>query len=138
MKTSEKIILSSEERATLEVWLRLHASERLALHANIILLAGDGMSNRQIAQQLQTSLKTVSLWRRRFVESRLAGIEKEAPRRKSRLEASASMVRLIVHKTTKEPPSVGTHWTTRTLAKELGISPSLVQRVWKAKGLNVR
>jgi transposase len=138
MKTPPIIVLTDEERETLHVWLRLHLSDRLALHAKIVLFAADGESNQEIARQLQTSPKTVSLWRRRFAEGRLAGIEKEAPRRKSTLEASAAMVRLIVRKTTNEPPPTGTHWTTRTLAKELGISPSLVQRVWKAKGLNLR
>ena len=48
------------------------------------------------------------------------------------------MVHIIVHKTTKERPTDATHWTTRSLAKELEISPSLVQRVWKANGLNSR
>ena len=138
MKTPPIIVLTDEECETLNVWLRLHTSARLALHVKIVLLAADGESNQEIARQLQTSPKTVSLWRRRFVECRLGGIEKEAPRRKSRLKASEAMVRLIVRKTTKEPPPTGTHWTTRTLAKELGISPSLVQRVWKAKGLNLR
>ena len=68
----------------------------------------------------------------------MVGIEKEAPRSKRRSKAYETMVRLILRKTTKERPANATHWTTRSLAKELGISPSLVQRVWKANGLNSR
>ena len=138
MKTVPPIILTDRERDILNVWLRLHTPTRLALHARIVLLAADGKSNQEIAGQLRASPKTVSLWRRRFLEGRLAGIEREAPRRKSRSKADEMMVRLIVRKTTKEPPANGTHWTTRSLAKELGISPSLVQRVWKTNGLNPR
>ena len=138
MKTSPIIVLTDEEREMLNLWLRLHPSTRLGLHAQIILLAADRKSNLEIASQLRTSPKTVSLWRHRFLESRLAGIEKEAPRRKPRSKANAAMVRRIIRKTTKESPPTGTHWTTRSLARELGISPSMVQRVWKAKGLNLR
>ena len=135
MKTARKITLAEEERRTLNVWLRLHASTRLALRAKLVLLAADGKSNQEIAGQLRASPKTVSLWRRRFLEGRLAGIEKEAPRNKRRSKVYETMVRLILHKM-KERPANATHWTTRSLAKELGISPSLVQRVWKANGLN--
>ena len=119
----------------LNVWLRLHTSARLALRAKIILLAADGGTNQEIAGQLRASPKTVSLWRRRFLEGRLASIEKEAPRSKRRSKVNEAMARLILRKT-KERPASTTHWTTRSLAKELGISPSLVHRVWKAYGLN--
>jgi len=138
MKTVPPIILTDKERDILNVWLRLHTPTRLALHARIVLLAADGKSNQEIARQLRASRKTVSLWRRRFLEGRLAGIEKEAPRKKRRSQVNETMVRLIVRKTMKERPANGKHWTTRSLAKELEISPSLVQRVWKAKGLNSR
>jgi hypothetical protein len=36
--------------------------------------------NMDIARQLGTAKKTVSLWRTRFAEQRLAGIERDAPR----------------------------------------------------------
>ena len=137
MKTARRITLSKEERTTLSVWLRLDTPTRLALRANIILLAADGKSNQEIAVQLRASPKTVSLWRRRFLEGRLGGIEKEAPRSKRRSKAHETMVCLILRKT-KERPANATQWTTRSLAKELGISPSMVQRVWKANGLNSR
>jgi transposase len=137
MKTAQSITLGEEERATLTIWLRLHPSTRLALRAKIVLLAAEGKADREIAEQVRASFKTVSLWRRRFLEGRLAGIEKEAPRGpKQRAVAREAIVRLILHKTTKERPAGATHWTIRSLAKELGISPSMVQRVWKANGLD--
>jgi len=57
-------------------------AHRLALRAQIILLAAEGKTNQQIAQQLHTSPKTVSLWRRRFLEGGLGAVEREAPRGK--------------------------------------------------------
>ena len=138
MKTAPRISLTTEEQTTLSLWLRLLAPTRLALRAQIILLAAEGKTNQDIAGQLRVSLKTVSLWRRRFVEGRLVGIEKAARRGARRSKAYEKTVRLIIRKTRTERPAKGTHWTTRSLAKELGISPSMVQRVWKAKGLNPR
>ncbi|MBN2021295.1 MAG: helix-turn-helix domain-containing protein [Pirellulales bacterium] len=139
MKTAQTITLTKEERATLTVWLRLHPSTRLALRAKIVLLAADGNTNQEIAERLRASRKTVSLWRRRFREGRLAGIEKEAPRSSARkAKARERMVRLILHKTMKERPADASHWTIRSLAKELGISPSMVHRVWKANDLGSR
>ena len=138
MKTAPTITLTGEERQTLQVWLRLGAPARLALRANIVLLAAAGKTNQEIAGQLKIACKTVSLWRRRFARGRLAGIEKAAPRGTLRSERRDRLVRLIIRKTLKEHPLDGNSWTTRSLAKELSISPSMVQRVWKASDLNPR
>jgi transposase len=138
MKTARKITLTEEERRTLKIWLRLPTSTRLALRVKIVLAAADGRTNQEIANQLRASPKTVSLWRRRFLEGRLAAIEKEAPRSGRMSKASQKMVHLILQKTRKERPANAKRWTTRSLAKELGISPSMVQRVWKANGLTPR
>jgi transposase len=100
-----------------------------------VLLAAAGKLHKDIAAELRTGMKTVCLWRRRFAERGLAGIEKDAPRGSRPRETTAALVAAIVRKTTTETPSVATHWSTRTLAAELGTSPSMVQRVWKASGL---
>jgi len=100
-----------------------------------VLLAADGMMNRDIAKSLKTAPKTVSLWRARFAERRLAGIEKDSPRGGRPPQAREQIAREIVVKTTQELPANATHWSTRTLAKALGTSSTMVQRVWKANGL---
>lgn len=133
MKTAPQITLTAEQRATLSVWLRLRTPARLALRAQIVLLAAESATNQEIASQVGASRKTVSLWRRRFQEGGLAGIEKEAPRGKASAKVDEAVVRLILKKS-KERPVNAPHWTVRSLAKELGVSPSLVQRVWKAGG----
>jgi transposase len=137
MKVAPTILLTEEERAMLNVWLHLQTSARLALRSKIILLAAEGHQNQEIARQLRTSHKTVSLWRRRFSKGRLAAIEKEVPRGRQGLMADRAMVQMIVQKT-KERLANGTRWTIRSLAKELGVSPSMVRRAWKANGLTSR
>ena len=135
MKIAPGIVLTDEERTTLERWSRGRSTPaRLVLRSKIVLLAAEGKLNQKIAPRLKTALKTVSLWRRRFAEQRVAGIEKDAPRG-GRPKTGKRMAQLIVEKTTRERPANATHWSTRTLAKELGTSPSMVQRVWKANGL---
>ena len=136
MRIAPAILVSNEDRRTLERWSRGRTTPaRLVLRSKIVLLAASGMLNKDIAAELGTGMKTVCLWRRRFAERGLAGIEKDAPRGSRPRETTAALVAEIVRKTTTETPSGATHWSTRTLAAELSTSPSMVQRVWKASGL---
>ncbi|HEX4132156.1 MAG TPA: helix-turn-helix domain-containing protein [Pirellulales bacterium] len=77
MKRASQIALSEEERSVLRRWSRGRSTPaRLVLRARIVLAAAEGRMNRDIAEELGTSKKTVSLWRRRFAAGCLAGIEK--------------------------------------------------------------
>ncbi len=136
MKVAKRISLTEEERTTLNVWLRLPMSARLVVRAKIILLAADGRTNQEIARQLRATRKTVSLWRRRFLKDRLAGIGKEAPRGKQGLTVDEAVVRLILQKM-EERPANTPRWTIRSLAKELGIPSATLHRVWKSYGLDL-
>ncbi len=136
MKLAAKIILSDVERTTLLRWSRGRSTaSRLVLRAKIVLLASEGKLNREIAVELTTAPKTVCLWRRRFADGRLVGIEKDAPRGGRKPSKRNALARKIIHMTTQERPANATHWSTRRLAKELGTTQSMVQRVWKANGL---
>jgi transposase len=84
---------------------------------------------------LETSKKTVSLWRARFANNRVSGIEKDAPRPGRDPSIPTATVELILHKTTQEKPKGATHWSTRTMAKAVGVSKATVQRLWSANGL---
>ena len=79
--------------------------------------------------------KTVALWRNRFAQRRLAGIEKDAARGGRPSTAKQKFAARIVKTTTTQTPAAATHWSTRTLAEHLGTSPSMVQRVWKETNL---
>jgi transposase len=136
MRTVPVVVVSDEERAVLEKWSRGRTTPaRLVLRSRIVLLAAGGKLNQDIAAALNTGMKTVCQWRSRFAARGLAGIEKDAPRGGRPAPGAAALAAAIVKKTTTETPPAGTHWSTRTLAAELGVSPSRVQRVWKANRL---
>ena len=136
MRRAPLIELRDEERKTLEAWSRGRSTPmRLVLRARIILAAAEGQRNEEIAADLETSKKTVSLWRTRFASDRLAGIEKDAPRPGRNPSIPTATVELILHKTTQEKPKAATHWSTRTMAKAVGVSKATVQRIWSANGL---
>ena len=136
MRTAPAIKLSDGDRVTLERWARGRSTPaRLVLRSKIALLAASGLRNQDIARELRCGTKTVCLWRRRFSQHGIAGIEKDAPRGGKRDQKSEALVRQIIHKTLHESPPRRFRWSTRTLAAALGTSPAMVQRVWKAHGL---
>ncbi len=136
MRVAPEIHLSRSQRVTLERWSRRRkVAVRQAQRARMILRAAEGKSNQQIAARLGVKVHTVGRWRKRFAELGIAGIEKDLPRagrprrRRERVESE------IIRKTTQETPKDASHWSTRSLAKVLGVSQSMVHRVWKANGL---
>ena len=136
MRNACKIMLDEREHATLEKWSKGRLTAvRVLLRAKIVLLAATGMENKDIAVQLGIGRDTVGKWRQRFAERRLAGLVKDAPRGGRKPTRREEVTRLIVERTTQTKPANATHWSTRTLGKELGVSPSMVQRVWQANGL---
>jgi len=136
MKTAPVIMLSAKEHQTLASWSRGRSTPtRLVLRAKIVLAAAEGTMNKDIAIQCNTSKKTVSLWRQRFAELRLAGIENDAPRPGRTPAIPSSTVEAILRKTTQEKPVAATHWSTRTMAKAVGVSKATVSRIWRANGL---
>jgi transposase len=103
------------------------------------LLAAEGMPNYKISQELEMNINKVGRWRNRFAENRFSGIEKDLPRGGNHGGKDAvKQARLrtkIINMTTQESPKDGTHWTTRGLAKVLGINHSFINRVWREVGL---
>lgn len=133
MRTASVIELTDEQRQQLQRWARSNTvSVRLARRARMVLLAAQGMDNRQIARELDVGRIQVGRWRERFARDGLAGIEADLPRsgRKRRIDV-AEIVRL----TTQSRPQAATHWSTRTLAATAGISDTSVLRIWRAHGL---
>jgi transposase len=107
----------------------------LAQRSAIVLAAAEGTENKEIASLLGISRETVGRWRRRYAESGMAGIEKDAPRPGRTPSIPVAKVREIVRKTTRSTPKGSTHWSSRTMAKEVGVSASSVRRVWQRHGL---
>lgn len=136
MRIAHCIIVSAADRPVLECWARGRSTPaRLVLRAKIILLAAEGKQNKRIAGELGVNRLLVGKWRNRFAGHGLAGIEKDAPRGGRKPKARDAIAGRIIEYTTQRKPKTATHWSTRTLAKELGTSRAMVNRVWRANGL---
>jgi transposase len=127
--------LTDDERARLEAWTRRRTSaQALALRSRIVLRAADGLNNTEIAAELGVHRNMVAKWRSRFVAHRLDGLTDE-PRPGRPRTVTDEQVEQVVVKTLETTPKDATHWSTRSMAKEVGLTQSAVQRIWKAFGL---
>jgi len=136
MKVAASIVLSTEERDELEKLARgRKVAARVVERARIVLLAAEGKQNREIAEISRVTRRTVGVWRRRFAEKRIAGILKDAPRAGRLPSIGEETIGEVVRRTTQETPVAGTHWSTRSLAQVMGLSPSTIGRIWRRHGL---
>jgi transposase len=119
----------------LEQWARRRTTAQgLAQRARIILECATGHSTVAVARELRITRQTVGRWRQRFVRKRLDGLLDEprpgAPRRITDVQ-----VEQVIVDTLEKRPAAATHWSTRTLAKELDLSHATIGRIWRAFGL---
>jgi transposase len=133
--TAVAIELSDEERARLEAWSRRRTTaQALALRSRIVLAAADGLANGEIAERLGVSRPTVTKWRNRFAELRLDGLVDE-PRPGRPRTITDEQVEAVIVKTLESKPRDATHWSTRSMAAEMGMTADAVMRIWHAFGL---
>ncbi|MPZ77265.1 MAG: IS630 family transposase [Deltaproteobacteria bacterium] len=136
MRIAQPIELSEKEIKTLTSWSRgRRTPTRLMKRAKIVLMAARGQQDKTIAELLGIDPRQASRWRRRFIEQRLVGIERDAARGGRNAKKRERMAPLIIERTTQSKPGNATHWSVRTLAESLGIDKSMVHRVWHASGL---
>jgi transposase len=130
----EPLVLSQDERLTLENWVkRRSTAQGLALRARIVLACAQGGSNVAVAARLDVDRKTVRRWRARFLRERLDGLTDE-PRPGAARTITDAQVEEVIVRTLEEVPEGATHWSKRELARRTGISPSSVQRIWRSFG----
>lgn len=133
MRVAPEVVLTEDERVELTKLAHSRlTSVRLAQRARIVLLAAEGMQNQEIAEQLDIGRIQVARWRGRYAQLRLAGIERDLPRGAPPPKVDVAR---LVELTTQSKPKAATHWSTRTMAAELGVSSSSVSRHWRATGL---
>src|SRR4051812_29574093 len=129
------VVLSDAERAQLQSWTRRRTSaQALALRSRIVLLAADGLMNTEIAAELGIDRNTAAKWRSRFVQQRLDGLVDEPRPGRPRTISDEQVERVIVT-TLESTPKDATHWSTRSMAREVGLTQSAVLRIWRAFGL---
>ena len=136
MPRAPKVWLTAEQQDDLERFARSRTlAARWVQRAQIVLQAAAGKADVEIARALDITRQTAGLWRRRFLDRGIAGIEKDAPRSGRPRIIAASKIDEIVSLTTRQTPANATHWSTRTLAVVAAVSSSTVGRIWRAHGL---
>lgn len=129
------LVLTNEERGQLEsVAHRSRTAPQLARRARIILVAAEGRDNVTVAKRLRLSPTTVCKWRARFVRDRIDGLYDE-PRPGTPRTITDEQVEQVIVRTLETTPHGATHWSTRGMAKTVGLSAMTISRVWRAFGL---
>ncbi len=137
MRVAKPVKLSADDDRRLRILSkRKRVEARVQLRARIVLLAADGMSDKDIAQKLDTDRRVAARWRARFLTAGVDGLLQDATRPgRPRTARKAANVEQVVRITLEETPEGATHWSTRSLAARLGTSASAVARIWRAHGL---
>ena len=124
-----------EDRDTLTRWVRRpKTAQALAQRARIVLGAAEGRSDSAVAAELGLTARTVGKWRRRFLEQGPDGLLDE-PRPGAPRTITDDLVEAVIVKTLEEKPTDTTHWSTRSMATEMGMRQGSISRIWRAFGL---
>jgi len=132
------LVLDDVEVAQLTAWSRRpKTAQALALRSRIVLRCaqGEGVDkNTVVAEELGIGRGTVAKWRSRFLVDRLDGLLDE-PRPGRPRTISDAQVEEVITKTLEAAPRDATHWSTRSMATEVGLNQTAVSRIWRAFGL---
>lgn len=130
-----ELVLTQAEHHDLQALARRRkTAQAAALRARIVLACAEGIENNAVAERLQVTKQTVSKWRGRFVRERLDGLL-DAPRSGAPRSIDDARVEAVVARTLESKPLGATHWSTRSMAREMGMTQNAVLRIWHAFGL---
>src|SRR4051812_28217393 len=129
MSVAARLEVRGKDKTTLRRWARSTAIPAgLARRARIVLLAGEGVPNAEIARRVGVSRPTVISWRQRYLEGGPAALDdRPRPGRAPQVDEAE-----IVAATLNQPPEeLGvTHWSSRLLGRELGLGHATIARIW--------
>src|SRR5262245_24382620 len=127
--------IGEEDRAKLRtIALRPKSAQAMGMRARIVLSCGQGMSKAEVARKLHITGATVGKWRERFRKFGLDGLWDE-PRVGAPRKITDQQIEEVVTKTLESMPKNSTHWSTRLMAAEAGLSQNAIVRIWRAFGL---
>ncbi len=135
-RISPRVSLAEAEREQLQQWVAAHGTpQQVALRCRIVLAAAAGETNLQIGAACQVDVKTVALWRGRFVQSGLEGLWEIASGRGRKPTYSARKIKAIVQATLMSKPDGMTQWSCRQMAQAQGVSKSTISTIWRSHNL---
>src|SRR6266403_2397172 len=130
-----RVMLAPPERRELERRARSRSlAVELVRRAKVILMLAAGRSYAEIGERLGCTDRYISLWKKRFKQDRLAGLDSRYRGAEYRRRSAQTEAR-ILELTRRGPHDGSTHWSSYRLAKELGLSQSTVSKVWRQFGL---
>lgn len=137
MRVAKPVLLNADDDRRLRILSkRKRVEARIQLRARIVLLAADGRSDKDIAEELGADRRVAARWRGRFLSAGVNGLMQDAMRPgRPRTARAALRVQAVVRVTLEETPNGATHWSTRTLGAHLGTNATAVARIWRAHGL---
>ena len=128
------MLTEAEREELVALTLRRKTAQALALRARIVLACADGQPNKVVAARQRVTQQTVGKWRARYIEQRLDGLL-DAPRSGAPRTIDDTRVDAVIAKTLESVPAGATHWSTRTMARQMGLTQTAVSRIWRAFGL---
>ena len=136
MRVARPVVLDQESSNALKQLARGRSlPARLVERAKIVLRAGSGMRDQDIAAELRITPERAARWRNRYLDGGINALEKDATRPGRPRTITDDSTAEVIRKTTQEKPFNATHWSTRTMAAASGLSEATVRRIWHANGL---
>lgn len=127
--------LTKEQREELVRWTRRSTTaQALAMRARIVLACAAGGDDLEVAEEVGANRTTVGKWRRRFIANGMDGLLDE-PRPGAPRKISDADVERVIVRTLETKPRDATHWSTRSMAAEIGMTQSAITRIWRAFAL---
>lgn len=131
-RRSVSLQLTVEQIGELDRWIKVGSTpQQVALRAQIVRRAAGGESDKKIAQALHVHLRTAALWRRRALAEGIGCIWEIASGRGRKPKFGATTVSGWIDKTLQTRPKGASHWSTRSLAKSVGVSKNTIHRAWR-------
>jgi transposase len=128
------ILIDDERQQLASLAHRSRSAPQIARRARIILACAEGTDSKAVARRLHVTPATVCKWRGRFVRHRLDGLYDE-PRPGAKRTITDAQVEQVVIRTLETTPRGATHWSTRDMAKAVGLSHMAISRIWRTFGL---
>ena len=134
MPLTVTVDVPAADREVLESWLRSSSiSAGLARRARIVLLAADGVAVKDIVTLVGASKPTVIGWKKRYAVDGISGLQ-DLP--KAGRPPVIDEVAVVLATLEPPPERLGvTHWSSRLLGAELGISHVWIGKIWRRWGL---
>jgi len=131
-----QVTISESDHRELERWVSAHRTpQQAAQRCRIILAAGKGQQDKDIAKSMEINSKTVALWRQRFCREGPNCLWEVAPGRGRKPQITTDKVEEIINTTLQTRPAGATHWSCRTMAERQGVSKATINRIWQSHNL---